>query len=209
MLYLMYHKERIDDSSKIYIMIKRSLGLNLVHLIRTIVGALSDTLALYMMWFLVKWLSYEAKFDFISATMGLFIGFSLLIWTGFVRAIKHHYFGLMLSRVMIVFMFVLFGNEMYQSIVDIGTSTDANINVLMILSIGCIIFLIVGKILNVIVRKMIGSMFEHHEDDFDIISESTNYYMSGGVMSESERYRLKTFNFYNIEIEKSVVPEKK
>ena len=190
-------------------MVKRSLGLNLIHFIRTLIGALSDILVLYMIWFLVKWLSDDGKFDFISATMGLFVGFVMLILTGLMRAIKHHYFGLMLSNIIIIFIFVLFGNEMYQSIVDIGMSNESRIDVLIILSFSCFVFWIIGKILNIIISKLIGSIFERYEDDFEIISESINYHMGGGVMSESERYRLKTLNFYNIEIDKFIGVYKK
>lgn len=200
MLYLTYYKERFDVFVDKIDMIKRSLMLNLMFIIRTLFSALSDIIGLYMIWFVLRWLCLEMKFDFISATLGLFMGVILLILNALMRAIKFKYFGLMLSRLIIMFVFVVFGNNFYQMIVGVNTNSDSLMNMLIYLSITNLIIWFMVKLLDYIIRRILDYIFENNKDDF-ILSQKAVLY-SGSAEYELFKYRLKTMNVYNIEIEK-------
>lgn len=198
----MYYKERFDIFIDKIDMIKRSLMLNLMCVIRTLFSALSDIVSLYMIWFVLRWLCLEMKFDFISATLGLFMGVILLILNALMRAIKFKYFGLMLSRLIIMFVFVIFGNNFYQMIVGVNTNSDSLMNMLIYLSIANLIIWFMVKLLDYIIRRILDHIFENNKDDFILSQKAVLYSDSGSGEYESFKYRLKSINVYNIEIEK-------
>lgn len=182
-----------------FFMIKRSLILNFLYFVRTLNSTASDILALCMMWFVIRWICLEAKFDFISATLGFLIGISLLVSSALIRAIKFKYIGLLISRFIIIFTFVIFGNNIYQMLTRIKSDETSMSNVFVVLLVISIIIMIIGKILDRVLVAMVNRAFERHEDDFELVEKSVVYHMGGGAHYESYKYRLKSMNFYNIE----------
>ena len=181
-------------------MVKRSLMLNFVHIVRTLFFGLSDIASLYMMWFVVRWLCLETDFEFISATLGFLIGITLLVLTSLVRAIRFKYFGLMLSRMIVMFTFVGFGNNFYQSIVGVNTDSNSLINMLIYLVVINVIILIVIKILDYIIQRIVHYIFENNKTDFVLDKKTIVYDNEGNVYSEVCVYSLKSMNIYNIEM---------
>lgn len=190
-------------------MVKRSLILNMVHFIRTLFSAATDITLFYTMWFVIKWICLNTDFEFISATVGFFIGVGMLVLNSVTRAIRYKYFGLLVSRMIVVFVFAVFGNTLYQKLAGIKTDMVTMRSYFIVLCVAIAVFTLIGRLLDRVVVSSISKVFEEHEDDFELVKDVTYYYMGGGIDSRSCVYRLKTMNVYNIEVEHGVSIDKK
>lgn len=181
-------------------MTQRSLMLNLVQLIRVLFGAIEEILSLYGFWVLIRWLCVEASFDFISATMGLFIGIMVYWVSSLKRHIQFKHFGSFLSIMMQVFAYLICGNILYQSIIDIGDETKSFQITLIWLFIIIFVIFIISKLVDFVVSKFLLKMFENYPDDFEMIQASTYYFIDGNESYESYRYKLKTMNIFGLQL---------
>lgn len=180
-------------------MLQRSLLINGLVLLRSIISGIIESLSLFVFWTLIRWLCLELKFDFISATLGLSIGI-IVYWINIIkRSINLKKLGLLLSIMIQIFVYFLAGGFLYKQIINFG---DVSANYQMIvgkLIIVVVVIFIIAKVLDFIINKIINSLFNNHEGDFELIQASTMYNIHGQELHESYRYKLKTWNLFDIQ----------
>lgn len=180
-------------------MIQRSLLINGLVLLRSIISGIIESLSLFVFWTLIRWLCLELKFDFISATLGLYIGI-IVYWINIIkRSINLKKLGLLLSIMIQIFVYFLAGGFLYKQIINFGeVSADYQMIIVKLIIVVVVIF-IIAKVLDFVISRITNSLFDNHVDDFELIQASTIYNIHGQELHESYRYKLKTLNLFDIQ----------
>ncbi len=180
-------------------MIQRSLLINGLVLVRSIISGIVESLSLFVFWTLIRWLCIELKFDFISATLGLSIGI-IIYWISMMkRSINLKKLGMLLSIMIQIFIYFLAGGFLYKQIINFG---DVSVDYQMIIAklmIAVVVIFIIAKVLDFVIARITNSLFDNHVDDFELIQASTIYNINGQEQHESYRYKLKTWNLFDIQ----------
>lgn len=183
-------------------MLQRSLLLNTMLLFSgAILNAVSEVIAFSGFWLLGYWFTIDGSADFGSLTIGLFFGYMTIWINGISLAIKQRRVLTLLSKCLQLFYFALFGSIIYQSILSLGTNVQELQNVLIILFVVIIVLMILRFLLTFGYNRLLDYFFDKYDDDFILVEERTSYLVKYGDKYQSEKYRLKTLNLFDIGIE--------
>ena len=110
-----------------------------LQVLTTLFSTLVQIFTFYMFWLLIRMWSLGFGFDFVSASVGFFLGYGLILYSLLVRGIKLKRFGTFLMSILTIICLLLSSNKLYKMIIDLGS--DANVVMNYLFSI--LIFIVV------------------------------------------------------------------
>ena len=170
------------------------------QVLSTLFSTLAQILMFYMFWLTIRMWTLGFSFDFVSASVGFFIGYGLILYSLLVRSVKSKRFGMFSMSLLTIISLLLISNKFYKMIIDLGSDANVVMNYLIVVLIIICVIYFVNKLLDYIVMRLISSFFETNEEQFEIVTASTHYSKDGEELYESYKYELKGFNPYNISL---------
>ena len=170
------------------------------QVLSTLFSTLAQILMFYMFWLTIRMWTLGFGFDFVSASVGFFLGQGLILYTMLVRGVKLKRFGTFSMSLLTIISLLLISNKFYKMIIDLGSDSNVVMNYLFVVLILVFVIYFVNKLLDYFVMRLISSLFETNEEQFEIVTASTHYSKDGEELYESYKYELKGFNPYNISL---------
>lgn len=170
------------------------------QVLSTLFSTLAQILMFYMFWLTIRMWTLGFSFDFVSASVGFFIGYGLILYSLLVRGIKSKRFGTFSMSLLTIISLSLISNKFYKMIIDLGSDSNVLMNNFIVILICIFVIYFVNKLLDYVVLRLISSLFETNEEQFEIVTASTHYSKYGEELYESYKYELKGFNPYNISL---------
>lgn len=170
------------------------------QVLSTLFSTLAQILMFYMFWLTIRMWTLGFSFDFVSASVGFFLGYGLILYTMLVRGAKLKRFGTFSMSLLTIISLLLISNKFYKMIIDLGSDSNVVMNYLFVVLILVFVIYFVNKLLDYFVMRLISSLFETNEEQFEIVTASTHYSKDGEELYESYKYELKGFNPYNISL---------
>lgn len=150
-----------------------------------------------MFWLTIRMWSLAFGFDFVSASVGFFLGFGLILYSLLVRGVKFKHFGTFSMSMLTIICLLFISNDLYKLIIDLGSDINIIMNYLIIDFIILVISYVVIKLFDFGINKLVSSLFKTNEEQFEPVKASTHYSKDGDELYESYTYVLKGFNPYN------------
>lgn len=169
-----------------------------LQVLTTLFSTLVQIFTFYMFWLLIRMWSLGFGFDFVSASMGFFLGYGLILYSLLVKGVKLKRFGTFLMSILTIICLLLSFNKLYKMIIDLGSDVNMVMNYLFSILIFIVVIYFVTKLLDYGVSRFSSALFETDSEQFELIKVSTHYSNSGVELYKSYTYSLKGFNPYNM-----------
>lgn len=169
-----------------------------LQVLTTLFSTLVQIFTFYMFWLLIRMWSLGFGFDFVSASMGFFLGYGLILYSLLVKGVKLKRFGTFLMSILTIICLLLSSNKLYKMIIDLGSDVNMVMNYLFSILIFIVVIYFVTKLLDYGVSRFSSALFETDSEQFELIKVSTHYSKSGVELYKSYTYSLKGFNPYNM-----------
>lgn len=169
-----------------------------LQVLTTLFSTLVQIFTFYMFWLLIRMWSLGFGFDFVSASMGFFLGYGLILYSLLVKGVKLKRFGTFLMSILTIICLLLSSNKLYKMIIDLGSDVNMVMNYLFSILIFIVVIYFVTKLLDYGVSRFSSALFETDSEQFELIKVSTHYSNSGVELYKSYTYSLKGFNPYNM-----------
>lgn len=169
-----------------------------LQVLTTLFSTLVQIFTFYMFWLLIRMWSLGFGFDFVSASMGFFLGYGLILYSLLVKGVKLKRFGTFLMSILTIICLLLSSNKLYKMIIDLGSDVNMVMNYLFSILIFIVVIYFVIKLLDYGVSRFSSALFETDSEQFELIKVSTHYSNSGVELYKSYTYSLKGFNPYNM-----------
>lgn len=169
-----------------------------LQVLTTLFSTLVQIFTFYMFWLLIRMWSLGFGFDFVSASMGFFLGYGLILYSLLVKGVKLKRFGTFLMSILTIICLLLSSNKLYKMIIDLGSDVNMVMNYLFSILIFIVVIYFVTKLLDYGVSRFSSALFETDSEQFELIKVSTHYSISGVELYKSYTYSLKGFNPYNM-----------
>lgn len=169
-----------------------------LQVLTTLFSTLVQIFTFYMFWLLIRMWSLGFGFDFVSASMGFFLGYGLILYSLLVKGVKLKRFGTFLMSILTIICLLLSSNKLYKMIIDLGSDINMVMNYLFSILIFIVVIYFVTKLLDYGVSRFSSALFETDSEQFELIKVSTHYSNSGVELYKSYTYSLKGFNPYNM-----------
>ena len=152
----------------------------------------------YMFWVTIRMWTLAFNFDFVSVSVGFFLGYGLILYSLLVRGVKLKRFStFMMSMSTIIFLLLGF-NKLYKMIIDLGSDANVVMNYLFVILICSLVIYFVNRLIDSVTMRLVSSLFKTDEEQFELTKVSTHYSNNGVELYKSYTYSLKGFNPYNM-----------
>ena len=168
-----------------------------LQVLSTLFSTLVQILMFYMFWLTIRIWTLVFGFDFVSASIGFFIGYGLILYSLLVRGIKSKRFGTFSMSMLTIISLLLISNKLYKMIIDLGSDSNVVMNHFIVILICIFIIYLVNKLLDFGTSKLVSGLFKTDDEQFELIKASTHYSKAGVELYESYIYVLKGFDPYN------------
>lgn len=168
-----------------------------LQVLSTLFSTLAQILMFYMFWLTIRMWTLGFGFDFVSASVGFFLGYGLILYTLLVRGAKLKRFGTFSMSILTVISLLLISNKLYKMIIDLGSDANVVMNYLIFLLIIIFFIYFVARLLDFGISKLVLALFKTDDEQFELIKASTHYSKAGVELYESYIYVLKGFDLYN------------
>lgn len=169
-----------------------------LQVLTTLFSTFVQIFTFYMFWLTIRMWSLGFGFDFVSASVGFFLGYGLILYSLLVRGVKLKRFGTFLMSILTIICLLLSSNKLYKMIIDLGSDVNIVMNYLFSILIFIIVIYFVTKLLDYVVSRLASALFETDSEQFELIKVSTHYSNNGVELYKSYTYSLKGFNPYNM-----------
>lgn len=169
-----------------------------LQVLTTLFSTLVQIFTFYMFWLLIRMWSLGFGFDFVSASMGFFLGYGLILYSLLVKGVKLKRFGTFLMSILTIICLLLSSNKLYKMIIDLGSDVNMVMNYLFSILIFIVVIYFVTKLLDYGVSRFSSALFETDSEQFELTKVSTHYSNNGVELYKSYTYSLKGFNPYNM-----------
>lgn len=179
-----------------------------LQLLSTLFSTLAQILMFYMFWLTIRIWTLGFGFDFVSASIGFFIGYGLILYSLLVRSIKSKRFGTFLMSMLTISSLLLISNKFYKMIIDLGSDSNVVMNHFIFILICIFVIYLVNKLLDFGTSKLVSSLFKTDDEQFELVKAFTHYSKAGIELYESYTYVLKGFDPYNTSLTQTIVTKK-
>ena len=169
-----------------------------LQVLTTLFSTLVQFFTFYMFWLLIRMWSLGFGFDFVSASMGFFLGYGLILYSLLVKGVKLKRFGTFLMSILTIICLLLSSNKLYKMIIDLGSDVNMIMNYLFFILIFIVVIYFVTKLLDYGVTRLASALFKTDSEQFELTKVSTHYSNNGVELYKSYTYSLKGFNPYNM-----------
>ena len=168
-----------------------------LQVLSTLFSTLAQILMFYMFWLTIRMWTLGFGFDFVSASVGFFLGYGLILYTLLVRGAKLKRFGTFSMSILTVISLLFISNKLYKMIIDLGSYANVVMNYLIVLLIIIFVIYFVARLLDFGISKLVSALFKTDDEQFELVKASTHYSKAGVELYESYIYVLKGFDLYN------------
>lgn len=168
-----------------------------LQVLSTLLSTLLQILMFYMFWLIIRMWTLAFGFDFVSASVGFFLGYGLILYTLLVRGAKLKRFGTFSMSILTVISLLFISNKLYKMIIDLGSDANIIMNYLFVDLIILFVSYFVIRLFDFVINKFVLSLFKTNEEQFELVKASTHYSKAGVELYESYIYVLKGFDPYN------------
>lgn len=168
-----------------------------LQVLSTLFSTLAQVLMFYMFWLTIRMWTLGFGFDFVSASVGFFLGYGLILYTLLVRGAKLKRFGTFSMSMLTVISLLFISNKLYKMIIDLGSDANVVMNYLIIILIIIFVIYFVARLLDFGTSKLVSGLFKTDDEQFELVKASTHYSKAGVELYESYTYVLKGFDPYN------------
>ena len=169
----------------------------LLQVLSTLFSTIAQILMFYMFWVTIKMWTLGFNFDFVSASVGFFIGYGLILYSLLVRGIKSKRFGMFTMSMLTIIFLLLGSNKFYKMIIDLGSDANIVMNHWIFVLVFIVIVYLVNKLIEFSTSRLVSALFKTDDEQFELIKASTHYSKAGEELYESYIYVLKGFDPYN------------
>ena len=168
-----------------------------LQVLSTLFSTLAQILMFYMFWLTIRIWTLVFGFDFVSASIGFFIGYGLILYSLLVRGIKSKRFGTFSMSMLTIISLLLISNKLYKMIIDLGSDSNVVMNYFIVILICIFIIYLFNKLFDFGTSKLVSVLFKTDDEQFELVKASTHYSKSGVELYESYIYVFKGFDPYN------------
>lgn len=179
-----------------------------LQVLSTLFSTLAQILMFYMFWLTIRMWTLGFSFDFVSASVGFFLGYGLILYTLLVRGAKLKRFGTFSMSILTVISLLLISNKLYKMIIDLGSDSNVVMNYLFVVLILVFVIYFVNKLIDFGTSKLVLGLFKTDDEQFELVKASTHYSKAGVELYESYTYVLKGFDPYNTSLTQTIVTKK-
>lgn len=169
-----------------------------LQVLTTLFSTLVQIFTFYMFWLLIRMWSLGFGFDFVSASMGFFLGYGLILYSLLVKGVKLKRFGTFLMSILTIICLLLSSNKLYKMIIDLGSDANVVMNYLFVILICSLVIYFVNRLIDSVTMRLVSSLFKTDEEQFELTKVSIQYSNNGVELYKSYTYSLKGFNPYNM-----------
>ena len=162
----------------------------------------------YMFWVTIRMWTLAFNFDFVSASIGFFFGYGLILYSLLVRGVKSKRFSTFMMSMLTIIFLLLTTNKLYKMIIDLGSDANAVMNYLIVVLIIIFVIYFVARLLEFGISKLVSALFKTDDEQFELVKASTHYSKDGEELYESYTYELKGFNPYNTSLSHNILNQK-
>ena len=167
------------------------------QVLSTLFSTLAQILMFYMFWLTIRMWTLGFGFDFVSASIGFFIGYGLILYSLLVRSIKSKRFGTFTMSMLTIIFLLLVSNKLYKMIIDLGSDANVVMNHWIVVLVCIVIVYLVNKLIEFSTSRLVSALFKTDDEQFELVKASTHYSKAGVELYESYIYVLKGFDPYN------------
>lgn len=179
-----------------------------LQVLSTLLSTLLQILMFYMFWLTIRMWALAFGFDFVSASVGFFLGYGLILYSLLVRGFKLKRFSTFSMSLLTIIFLLLISNDLYKIIIDLGSDANIIMNYLFVDLIILFVSYFVIRLFDFVISKLVSSLFKTNEEQFELVKASTHYSKNGEELYESYTYELKGFNPYNISLTQTIDTKK-
>lgn len=180
-----------------FIMKNSKILILFLQVLSTLLSTLLQILMFYMFWLIIRMWTLAFGFDFVSASVGFFLGYGLILYSLLVRGFKLKRFGTFSMSLLTTISLLFISNDLYKIIIDLGSDANIIMNYLFVDLIILFVSYFVIRLFNFVINKFVLSLFKTNEEQFELVKASTHYSKAGVELYESYIYVLKGFDPYN------------
>ena len=169
----------------------------LLQVVSTLFSTLAQILMFYMFWLTIRMWTLGFGFDFVSASVGFFLGYGLILYTLLVRGAKLKRFGTFSMSILTVISLLFISNKLYKMIIDLGSDANVVMNHWIVVLVCIVIVYLVNKLIEFSTSRLVSALFKTDDEQFELVKASTHYSKAGVELYESYIYVLKGFDPYN------------
>lgn len=169
-----------------------------LEFLSNLLSIIFQVLIFYLFWLIIKIWTVSLNFDFTSATLGFLLGYVLILYNMLVKSLRLKRISSFSTALLTVIILMLTSSSLYKFIVDFASDTDKIMNHLLIVSVVIAVLYVIQKLFEFLIKRLVQSLFESNENEFELIRASTHYSKSGVELNESYFYVLKGFNPFSI-----------
>ena len=179
-----------------------------LQVLSTLFSTLVQILVFYMFWLIIRMWALAFGFDFVSASVGFFLGYGLILYSLLVRGVRFKCFGTFSMTMLTIIILLFISNKLYKMIIDLGSDVNVLMNYLIVFLIILFISYFIIRLIDFVVMKLVSSLLETNEEQFELVKASTHYSKDGEELYESYTYELKGFNPYNTSLSHNILSQK-
>ena len=170
----------------------------LMQVLSTLFSTITQILMFYMFWVTIRMWTLAFNFDFVSASVGFFLGYGLILYSLLVRGVKSKRFSTFTMSMLTIIFLLLTTNKLYKMIIDLGSDANVVMNYLFVILICSLFVYFVNRLIDYVTMRLVSSLFKTDEEQFELTKVSTHYSNNGVELYKSHTYSLKGFNPYNM-----------
>lgn len=178
-----------------------------LQVLSTLFSTLVQILVFYMFWLIIRMWALAFGFDFVSASVGFFLGYGLILYSLLVRGVRFKRFGTFSMTMLTIIILLFISNKLYKMIIDLGSDVNVLMNYLIVFLIILFISYFIIRLIDFVVMKLVSSLLEINEEQFELVKASTHYSKDGEELYESYTYELKGFNPYNTSLSHNILSQ--
>ena len=161
-----------------------------------------------MFWVTIRMWTLAFNFDFVSASVGFFIGYGLILYSLLVRGVKSKRFSTFTMSMSTIIFLLLGSNKLYKMIIDLGSDSNVVMNYLFVILICSLAVYFVNRLIDLVTMRLVSALFKADDEEFELIRASTHYSKDGVELYESYIYVLKGFDPYNTSLTQMIDTKK-
>lgn len=170
----------------------------LMQVLSTLFSTITQILMFYMFWVTIRMWTLAFNFDFVSASVGFFLGYGLILYSLLVRGVKSKRFSTFMMSMSTIIFLLLGSNKLYKMIIDLGSDANVVMNYLFVILICSLFIYFVNRLIDYVVFRLASALFETDSEQFELVKVSTHYSKNDVELYKSYTYSLKGFNPYNM-----------
>lgn len=174
-------------------MFARITKLNLLYTLKLIFNSVFESTLYYAFWCAAYLFANYYHFDFISMTLGFIVCFVLSFVDTVRRSISTHKIESIVVRLLIIAYFAIFSENLYRALIQKMALESELPTYFMMLFGAAILLKLIAFVLDVVVNKIIASVWKSHQSDFMLDRVITTK-----GKQKKKIYLLKKLNIYSM-----------